>query len=177
VGPLTSPRAVLGGALLLLALRAGVATRSSSQPRGDGLQSRQEIRQPDPVVVELANETERLRQALSRVRQAPPPGVRNLFAVSDPPAAPCVAPPPEAPPLTPAVVEVAAPDLTLIGVAEDDERGTIDRTAILSGLGGDLFLVRQGDAIGARYRVERVQPDRADLVDVSSGKSFTLILR
>jgi hypothetical protein len=174
---MTSPRAVLGGAVLLLALLAGFATLSSSQPRSDGLPRRQEIRSPDPVVGELAVETERLRQALSRAPQAPPVPVRNPFAAGNPPAAPCPAPLPAPPPMAPIVVEAPAPDLSLIGVAEDDERGTLVRTAIVSGLGNDVFLVKQGDAIGSRYRVDRVQPEGADIVDLSSGKSFTLTLR
>jgi hypothetical protein len=174
---MTSPRAVLSGTVLLLALLASFATRSSSHPRDDELPKRPEIPRRDPVLVELANQTERLRQGLSRARQAPPHGVRDLFPDSDSAAAPRGAPLPEPLPFAPAVVEDAAPALTLVGVAEDNQRGTLVRTAIVGGSGDDLSLVRQGDAIGARYRVERVRPDGADLVDLSSGRSFTLVLR
>ncbi len=45
-------------------------------------------------------------------------------------------------------------------------RRGVDRTAILSGL-GDLFLVKEGDMVGTRYRVVTVAPDGVDLLDLA----------
>ena len=89
--------------------------------------------------------------------------------------APSVVPPPT-PPLT-VVPDTSAPDLTLVGIAEDDERGTLERTAVVGGVNDAVFVVKAGEAIEGRYRVGRVGPDTVEIVDLSSGVTFTLALK
>ena len=68
------------------------------------------------------------------------------------------------------------PALKLIGIAEDaSESGTV-RTAIVSAP-GDLFLVKAGDVIASRYRVDQVSADAVLLTDTTTSDSTTLALR
>jgi len=71
---------------------------------------------------------------------------------------------------------VAKPVLQLIGVAEDDTPDGAVRTAIVSGL-GDVFLVKSGDTISGRYRVEQVSSDAVQLTDSTTSATTTLTLR
>jgi hypothetical protein len=70
----------------------------------------------------------------------------------------------------------AAPVLKLIGIAEDAQPDGIVRTAIVSGL-GDVFLVKPGDMVGERYRVEQVSSEAVRLTDTTTAASSTLVLR
>jgi hypothetical protein len=69
----------------------------------------------------------------------------------------------------------AAPALKLVGIADDRQPGA-ERTAIISGDDGQLFLVKAGDAVTARYKVARVADDSADLVD-AAGATVRLTLK
>lgn len=81
-----------------------------------------------------------------------------------------------------AVADVSVPQqpvrpvLTLIGVAEDVTPDGVVRTAIVSGL-GDVFLVKAGDAVRARSRVEQVSGDAVQVVDTATTATTTLALR
>ncbi|HUR34660.1 MAG TPA: hypothetical protein VM032_12745 [Vicinamibacterales bacterium] len=82
-----------------------------------------------------------------------------------PAAAAVAAPPPVAP----------RPALKLIGIAEDvTDAGTV-LTAIVSGL-GDVFLVKPGELIAGRYRVEAVSADAVQLTETATADSTTLAL-
>jgi hypothetical protein len=141
------------------------------------------VRRPAPVVIppnttaielqgaELAAEVARLR---ARLRPTDPPQepARNLFqfdsrAVRSSPAAADLAPIP-----LPIAAAPPPPPLTLIGFAAE---GAI-RTAIISGF-GDLFLVKEGDRIGAQYRVSRVDADGVEVTNVSDDTTFTIRLQ
>lgn len=74
-----------------------------------------------------------------------------------------------------AVPAPARPMLQLIGVAEDETAAGTVRTAIVSGL-GELFLVKVGDVVSGRYRVEQVAADAVELVDTTTDASTTLAL-
>ncbi len=80
------------------------------------------------------------------------------------------------PPLTESAVPVAAvpppPPLSLIGFAAEGAT----RTAIVSGF-GDLFLVREGDQIGAQYRVARIDADGVVVTNTSDETTFTIRLQ
>jgi hypothetical protein len=69
-----------------------------------------------------------------------------------------------------------APALSLIGIAEDESSDGPVRTAIVSGL-GDVFLVKAGDRIGDRFRVEEVRAGSVELFDTSTDARTTLALR
>jgi len=72
---------------------------------------------------------------------------------------------------------IPPPTFTLVGIAEDTmPDGTPVCTAIVSGV-SDLFLVKIGDSIQSRYRVEQVSSDAVHLIDTATGTSTVLALR
>jgi hypothetical protein len=121
----------------------------------------------------LAHEIERLHERLRP--SATPLQSRDLFHYRMPAAGnrPARVDAPEAgrfeepPPVAPA--------LTLIGLAEDMVGDTLQRTAIISGEGA-LFLVKEGDAVGLRYRVSRISAEVVELVDPSDQSTIRLAL-
>jgi hypothetical protein len=74
-----------------------------------------------------------------------------------------------APPLEPAI--------ELIGVAESASPKGPVRTAIISALSGELFLVKEGETIAARYRVGAVSADAVELSDLLTGAVRRLALQ
>jgi hypothetical protein len=68
------------------------------------------------------------------------------------------------------------PALKLIGIAEDTSESGVVRTAIVSGP-GELFLVKAGELISGRYRVDQVSADAVLLTDTTTSDSTTLALR
>jgi len=113
----------------------------------------------------LSKEIARLHDRL-RPDASPRQPARNLFAYH---AAARPAPAPVAAP-KPALSETAAPaapplpPMKLDGIAEDAGPDGAVRTAIISA-GGQLFLVKAGDAVTARYTVARVAADVVELTD------------
>ena len=79
-------------------------------------------------------------------------------------------------PEPPAPPQEAPPAFRLIGVAEDETADGVVRTAILSGL-GDVFLVKAGDTVGGRFRVDQVSADAVQLTSLSTSAASTLALR
>ena len=158
----TATMAVVAGALL--AWLAGAAT------------SNRELRpvpvfEPAPIEIrgaELASEVARLHERLRPVASPREPG-RNLFVFqrapvrSAPAAAAATAPVPALSEARPAVM--APPSLKLSGVAEDPGPDGPVRTAFISGE-GQLFMVKEGDRIAARYRVNRISADVVELTDL-----------
>ena len=71
----------------------------------------------------------------------------------------------------------AEPAIELIGVAETAAAKGVVRTAIISALSGELFLVKEGETIAARYRVGTVGADAVELNDLLSGTVRRLALR
>ena len=61
----------------------------------------------------------------------------------------------------------------LTGMARDDSSGTPVRTAILSSATA-LVLARVGDIVAESYRIERVDDDAVDVVDVRDGRVIRL---
>jgi hypothetical protein len=100
------------------------------------------------------------------------PSVRNpfRFAAARPPASPRRATTPAVMPTPP--VMPPSPSLKLSGMAEDAGPNGPVRTAIVSGM-GQLFLVREGDTIAARYHVLRIGSDVIELTDMT-GTVFRL---
>jgi hypothetical protein len=78
----------------------------------------------------------------------------------------------------PDVIESPPPvePLALVGLAEDEGADGPVRTAIISG-GGDLFIVKEGDAVTSRYQVAAIAADVVVLTDVAAGTSLRLALR
>ena len=69
------------------------------------------------------------------------------------------------------------PAIELIGVAASESPKGVVRTAIISALSGELFLVKEGDTIAARYRVGVVLADAVELNDLLLGTVRRLALR
>jgi len=124
---------------------------------------------------EVLAQTARLRSRLAQGQPAPEP-VRNPFTFapreSERRPARSAAAVPE-----PAVLPPAEPAIELVGVAEDRTTNGLVRTAIVSSLSGDLFLVKEGETIADRYKVKAVGPDAVDLSDLLSGGTRRLTLR
>jgi len=141
---------------------------------------------PDPIVTtpkaidargaDLATEIEKLRERL-RPSTTPRAPARNLFAfragaaaaapAGDQPAAIVEAPPPPRP---------AEPALKLSGIGEDVDNGATVRMAFISGE-GQLFIVKAGDAVTPRYRVNAIGADAVELLDLTTNTTRRLALR
>ena len=78
-----------------------------------------------------------------------------------------VAAPPEVPP---------GPRVTLAGLAEQVVSGVPVRTAVLSGA-GDVWIVREGDVVAGRYRVEAIGPGSVRLADLLGGAPYVVRFR
>jgi hypothetical protein len=130
----------------------------------------------DRSVAVLQGEVARLHDRLAPT--ATPTRSRDRFRFSArAPKRPAHAVPPPAPMVDRAqTAAAAAPVLKLIGIAEDAQPDGIVRTAIVSGL-GDVFLVKPGDMVGERYRVEQVSSEAVRLTDTTTAASSTLVLR
>ena len=74
------------------------------------------------------------------------------------------------------VVAKVAPPLRLIGIAEDAGPDGPVLTAILSGL-GDVFLVKPGDTIAGRFRVQAVSQEAVRVIESATDVETTLALR
>ena len=169
---------ILGGALLLAAWLSSAAGLMRQTPEA-ALPAERE--RPDDTVTlaeEVQAQTLRLK---NRLASAPTPHepFRNPFAFSSrtaperkEAAAPAAeeGPAPElGPPLEPAI--------ELIGIAEKETAKGPARTAIISALSGELFLVTEGETLAARYRVGPVSADAVELNDLLTGTVRRLALR
>jgi hypothetical protein len=138
------------------------------------------VSRPSPAETrgaELAAEIARLHERL-RPTTLPRHG-RNLFefASTRPASAPVAHTTALAEPVPmPAPSAPAPPPLTLVGVAEDAGPDGLVRTAIISGL-GQLFIVKEDEAVTLRYRVARISADVVELADESDGSVLRLALR
>jgi hypothetical protein len=168
----TATIVVVGGALL--AWLAGAATSNRAI-------------EPAPVIsvpaidysgVALEKEIARLHERL-RPTATPTQSSRNLFSFR---SAPVRAVPPPSGPTAPALVEAPPPlppplpPLKLVGIAEDPGADGPARTAILVG-DGQLFTVKEGENVTARYRVERISADVVELLDLNDNSLRRLALR
>ena len=125
----------------------------------------------------LAAEITRLRERL-RPTAVPQLPSRNLFEFSRTAPARAASPPPrdlqeaEAPRPAPA----APPPLRLVGMAEDAGPEGPVRTAIISGF-GQLFIVREGERVTARYQVAKISGEAAEIRDLGDNSTITLVLK
>jgi len=169
----TATIVVVGGALLAWLAGAATSNRAIEPPPVIGVPA------IDNSGVALDKEIARLHERL-RPTATPAQSNRNLFSFRSAPvrafpapAAP-VAPAPalvEAPPLPPPL-----PPLKLVGVAEDPGPDGPERTAIVVG-GGQLYTVKEGENVTARYRVTRISPDVVELLDLNDNALRRLALR
>jgi hypothetical protein len=128
--------------------------------------------------VELTKEIARLHDRL-RPTTAPTEHRRNLFTFRS--VAPAPLPLPDVrtsgmPATSNAPPPSGEPALKLAGIAEDEGADGPERIAFISGE-GQLFMVKQGDAVTPRYRVTRISSDAVELSDVTAGVVRRLILK
>lgn len=166
---ITKAGALISGAGLLaawLSAAAGTGRLAPVPAAGD----RPRAHASDPLATEIRTEAERLHERIGQhvVFQAPS---RNpfQFATRAPKpvqaaASPSLAPAPDAAPSTPRV--------TLAGIAED----AAVRTAIIAGF-DQLFLVKEGEPVGTRYRVAKIAADAVELLDLSDGSTLRIALK
>jgi hypothetical protein len=169
----TATIVVVGGALL--AWLAGAATSNRAI-------------EPAPVIsipaidnsgVALEKEISRLHERL-RPTATPAQSNRNLFSFRSAPVR-AVPVPARSAPATPALVEAPPlppplPPLKLVGIAEDPGADGPARTAIVVG-DGQLFTVKEGENVTARYRVTRISADVVELLDLNDNSLRRLALR
>lgn len=142
---------------------------------------------PDPIIprpatidargAELASEIARLHERLRPTSTPRTPG-RNLFAFHTAPAIAAAVPISHAALTeTPLAAPAAAqPALKLSGIAEDPGADGPIRQAVISG-GGQLFIVKEGEAVTNRYRVAKISTDVVELTDLLDGTTRRLALR
>ena len=168
----TTPIAVVGAALI--AWLAGAATSNRPIPPAS-------VFRQTPIEkrgAELAIEIERLHERLAPTA-APRTPARNLFAfrAAARPVAPPSAPPRPAPALTelkPAAMSL--PSLKLSGIAEDAGADGAIRIAFIAGE-GQLYMVKEGDLVTPRYRVEKISAEVVELTDLGDNSIRRLALR
>jgi hypothetical protein len=129
------------------------------------------------LAAEVQAQTSRLRARLAQAPARTEP-VRNpfIFAPREParrPGRAIVAPVP----VPDAALLPAEPAIELVGVAEDRTDRGIVRTAIVSALSGDLYLVKEGETLAGRYKVKAVGADAVELIDTLTNGTKRLALR
>jgi hypothetical protein len=166
-----------GGALLLLAWLSSAGGLMRQTPDAPASATPVETSGTTELAADVQAQTLRLRNRLAAA-PSPQEPFRNPFAFAsravpdrrettprddaDPPAL-------SAPPLEPAI--------ELIGIAESTSPKGPERTAIISALSGELFLVKEGETIAARYRVGAVAANAVELNDLLTGAVRRLALR
>ena len=165
--------AIAGGLAALVTSAATAGRRHVEAPAGDGAP----IRAVEESGAALAAEVARLHE---RLRPTTPPQqpTRNLVQFHAPRAVRGVAPQPVEPgaAVTTSPPPAAAPAMKLIGIAEDSGAGGVIRTAIIAGA-GELFLVKEGEAVTPRYRVGRISSDAVELTDLDHSTTLRLALK
>jgi hypothetical protein len=166
-----------GGALLVAWLAAANTTWQDAAPTAPPAILQDEMAVPRALAVDVEAEGRRLHDRLS---QAPTPtrGTRNPFAFDVKPAsrAPRGAEPIAAAAAAPTDAETS-PTLLLVGVAEEPSPEGLHRTAILSGPGGAVYMVMEGQSFAGRYRVRKIGADAVELQDLLTSGFRRLAIR
>ncbi len=124
----------------------------------------------------LSREIQRLHERLRPTASPRQPG-RNLFTFHAAAPPPPVEPPPVArAAIVEAPVVAAAPALKLSGISEDPgDDGPVRMAFIVAG--GQLLIVKEGDAVTSRYRVVKISADVVELSDLLDDSTRRLALR
>lgn len=130
---------------------------------------------PDALAQVIRAEAERLKTRLESAPVLQSPS-RNPFAFR---------PRDTAKPREARAIETAAPEplppvepaIELIGMTTSQTPNGPVRTAVISALSGELFLVKEGEMIATRYKVAAVAADAVDLSDLVTGATRRLTLK
>jgi hypothetical protein len=166
-----------GGALAAWLAGAATSNRTPSEPI---------LFKPAPVDArgsDLAKEIEKLHERLRPSESPHAPG-RNLFAFHAAAAPVAGRPPASNAALTETPVErngiaPAQIAMKLSGISEDpgaDPAAAPIRMAFISG-DGQLFIVKEGEQVTPRYRVEKIAVDAVELTDLTDNSVRRLTLR
>jgi hypothetical protein len=161
---------IAGGGLLVAWLAAAASVPSPQAPEAPASV-------PVPEFAAITIQTGDLRSRVES-RSLLRPSSRNpfRFAVRRP-AVPVRAPARSTAAPAALVAPSGAPQLALVGIAEQEANGgAAVRTAVISSPDG-LFLAREGEPVTARYRVTRVGADAVELGDAATGGTIRLGLR
>lgn len=168
----------LGGALLLLAWLSSAGGLMRQTPDPPATPRPIETSGTTTLAADVQAQTLRLKSRLAAA-PAPQEPFRNPFTFASRALPDRRATPPrveaDAPP--PTVGQPLEPAIELIGVAESESPKGVVRTAIISALSGELFLVKEGESLAGRYRVGTVLADAVELNDLLSGTVRRLALR
>jgi hypothetical protein len=172
--------AYVGSGLIAAVSLVPVSLFHEPAPAAPEPAARDAVARPDPILVDVERQAQRLREYASIAPQPRRPA-RDPFRYAPrhaelppafrpgPPPAPAAALPPESAP-------AAAPRLTLIGMAERETPDGVVRVAILSGF-GDVHLAGAGDRIAGRFTVLAVSADAVELQDEATQSILRLGLR
>jgi len=132
----------------------------------------------EALAADVQSQAVRLRQRLATA-PAPQTPIRNPFSFADrsAPAARVQRRSTPLPVLEIATPEPVEPELTLLGIAEQRTPDGLVRTAMIGGLGNDLFMVVPGQTVAGRYRVMGVGADTVELKDEVTGLTRRLALK
>lgn len=167
---------LVGGSVLAAWLAAAASVDRAAEP--PFVPSPVQTSGTETLAEEVQAQTVRLRARLAAAPSPHQPS-RNPFAFAPKPV---TNPRPARPaattsPAPPDPIVAPEPPLTLIGLAEDESPTGPIRTAIISADGGELLMVRVGESIGARYRVQAIGADAVELTDLTTGAARRLVLR
>ncbi len=179
---MTIPRAaaVVGGGVLLVAWFA-VAGSAPDQDAASLHERAQPTATSGPgsLAADVEQQAEKLRQRLSRA-PIPDEQPRNPFSFAPAKTRPLAAAPRglvhaatvDLPPAEP-----APPPLVLMGIAEQPTAQGPQRTAVIGGAAGDIFIVKEGEIVSGRYKVKAIGVDAIELEDLSTSGFRRLALR
>jgi Tfp pilus assembly protein PilP len=159
------------GAALLVAYLAA-ANMPSEDPKSPARAPRPAPSGPEVLAGEVSAQAARLQARMAQA-PVPDPSPRNPFSFGvraraaraavnhdgmvHATVAPDAAPEAIAPPL---------PVLTLMGIAEETTPAGPRRTAVIGGDGDTLYMVVEGQPVGARYKVTKIGADAVELEDL-----------
>ena len=170
--------AVSGAGLLatyLFSVPPAVTPGRQAPPRADSIGRRPQPafdiqEQAARLQMRVREEAEYREPSRNPFRFGARPVTRRPVTPSASPEEPVAPPPPSGPPPPP-----PAPPIRLSGIATNTVDGVRQRSAILMTPAG-ILTVREGDAVGAEYKVVRIEEDAVELA-AADGSSRRITLR
>ena len=172
----TRATAYVGLASVLVAWLAGAAGLSVTTSWPQSQAPRIETSATQALADEVQAQASRLRDRLA-IAPIPREPLRNPFAFALRTVRPGHASAAASKALQPVSGLPAEPPLQLVGVAERETPTGAVRTAMITADSDELFMLVEGDTLGARYRVKAVGADVVELTDLVTGATRRLALR
>jgi hypothetical protein len=158
-----------------LANATGLSLSSTPPPQSSS--ERTEASPTQVLADEVQTQSTRLRERLATA-PAPREPARNPFTFAARTVRQLNAPTGTAGKIIkPQPTTTSEPPLQLIGVAEHETATGVVRTAMITADSDELFMLIEGDTLGARYRVKAVGPEVVELIDLVTTATRRLTLR